>query len=110
MPLDIARMPDTRLEAQYASASRLRYTLPVQTKWIVMPVTNLGSHDAKAIWNSGQAILSCDESSRGEVAWIARALSVGSAGRALALRELPQSYSRLRSEQRNELFLQKQPS
>jgi hypothetical protein len=29
-------------------------TLPVQTKWIVIAVTNLGSHDGRAIWNSGR--------------------------------------------------------
>src|SRR5713101_3827657 len=36
MPLDNTRSPVTRLEAQYASARRLRYMLPVQMKWMVI--------------------------------------------------------------------------
>src|SRR6202022_1129535 len=36
MPLDDTYSPGTPLDAQYASARRLRYMLPVQMKWIVI--------------------------------------------------------------------------
>jgi hypothetical protein len=36
MPLENACIPGTPLDAQYASARRLRYMLPVQIKWILL--------------------------------------------------------------------------
>ena len=36
IPLDNTCSPGTPLDAQYASARRLRYMLPVQMKWMVI--------------------------------------------------------------------------